>query len=99
MLVRDLMSPAVHTFEPTTSLREAASVLVAKGISGAPVCSADGKVIGVLSESDILFKEHGVDANSGRVLSWLSEAMAGDLLAKQSARTVGEAMTSPPITI
>lgn len=99
MLVRDLMSPAVHTFEPGTSLREAAAVLVAKGISGAPVCSADGKVIGVLSESDILFKEHGVDADSGRVLAWLTEAMAGDLLAKQSARTVGEAMTAPAITM
>ena len=99
MLVRELMSPAVHTFEPGTTLREAGAVLVAKGISGAPVCTADGKVIGVLSESDILFKEHGVDSERGRVIAWLSEAMAGDLLAKQSARTVGEAMTSPAITI
>ncbi len=99
MLVREVMSPAVHTFEPGTSLREAAGVLVAKGISGAPVCSSNGKVIGVLSESDILFKEHGVDSDGGRVLSWLSGAMGGDLFAKQSACTVGEAMTSPAIAI
>ena len=99
MLVRDLMSPTVHTFEPGMSLRKAAAVLVGKGISGAPVCTGDGTVVGVLSESDILFKEHGVDVDSGRVLSWLSEALAGDLLAKQSARTVAEAMTSPAITI
>jgi CBS domain-containing protein len=99
MLVRDLMSPAVHTFHPGTPLRDAASVLVVKGISGAPVCDAEGHVLGVLSESDILFKEHGVDADRGRLLGWLSEAMAGDLLAKQAARSVGEAMTSPAITI
>jgi CBS domain-containing protein len=99
MLVRDLMSPAVHTFEPGTSLRAAAGALVAKGISGAPVCSADGKVVGVLSESDIVFKEQGADTERGRVLAWLSDALAGDLIAKQSARTVGEAMTSPAITI
>ncbi len=99
MLVRDLMNTAVHTFEPSTPLREAAAVLVAKGISGAPVCGADGNVIGVLSESDILFKEHGVDSDGGRALAWVSEALARDLPAKQSARTVAEAMTSPAITI
>jgi CBS domain-containing protein len=93
------MTRDVQAFTPETTLREAAATLVAKQISGAPVCGADGRVLGVLSESDILFKEHGADAERGRVLAWLSEAVAGDLLAKQSARTAAEAMTSPAITV
>ena len=43
----------------TQSLKEAAAALVAHGISGMPVCSASGEVVGVLSEADVLDKEGG----------------------------------------
>jgi len=100
MLVRDLMSTAVRTFHPSMPLREAASALVANGISGAPVCTADGQVVGVLSASDILFKEVGVGVEHGKLLSRLAAVTTDDgSSAKQSARTVGEAMTSPAIIV
>jgi CBS domain-containing protein len=94
------MTRKVETLHPDTPLRAAARLLVEQGISGAPVCDADGNLLGVLSESDILYKERGGDgAAQGRLLKWFSDAVAGDLLAKMQARTVGEAMTSPAITI
>ena len=51
--VRDIMTTSVTTVAPSTSLREAAELLSARHISGAPV--VDGaRVVGVVSASDIL---------------------------------------------
>jgi CBS domain-containing protein len=97
MEVRELMTREVETFTPELPLRAAAAVLVARGISGAPVCDADGRVIGVFSESDIVSKEQGVDPET---MSLLSRARGNrGARTKQTARTVEEAMTSPPITV
>ncbi len=99
MLVRDLMTQDVETFTEDTPLRDAAATLVRRGISGAPVCDAEGHVVGVLSESDIIVKEQGAAPELGRLLGWLAEAVVGDMAGKQAARTVGEAMTSPAVVV
>jgi CBS domain-containing protein len=96
MEVRELMTRDVMTFTPESSLRDAAAVLVARGITGAPVCDVAGRVIGVLSESDIVAKEQGADTE-GVSLFHLRRDRSGRT--KQAARTVKEAMTSPPITV
>lgn len=51
--VRDIMTPSVVTFAADQSLRDAVEVLVACRIGGAPVVEG-GKVIGVLSATDII---------------------------------------------
>jgi CBS domain-containing protein len=51
--LRDIMTPAVVSLSPELSIRDAAELLAARHISGAPVVSK-GRVIGVLSASDIL---------------------------------------------
>ena len=53
------MCPHVLTLAPDTPVREAARSLLAAGVSGAPVVDADGRLVGVLSEGDLLFKETG----------------------------------------
>jgi CBS domain-containing protein len=58
-----------------------------------------GEVVGVLSEADILVKEGGERVTHTGVLGWLFETGASELEAKLAARTVGEAMTSPALTI
>ena len=58
MKVSDVMTRDVITVPRSASLKEAASVLVQRGISGVPVVD-DGKVVGVFSERDLLFKEQG----------------------------------------
>lgn len=102
MNVKELMQTDVVTVAPGTSLKDVARALVDRGISGVPVRDAEGRVLGVVSEADILFKERGRAERERGLLNWLmGEAPADDAdeLAKVRARTAGEAMTSPAITI
>ena len=54
MLAREVMTKEVLTFGPSTTLQEACLALAKAGISGAPVVDRSGKILGVLSETDIL---------------------------------------------
>lgn len=54
MWVADVMTREVVTLSPDMTLEQAAERLVERGISGAPVVAADGRLLGVLSESDLL---------------------------------------------
>ena len=56
--VRDIMTTTVVTLDPAMTLREAATMLADHHVSGAPVV-ANGRVVGVLSASDILGVEAG----------------------------------------
>ena len=97
MTVRDVMTADVVSVGPNASLKEVAELLVDRGISGVPVVDEDQRVLGVLSESDIIVKE-------------VTRTHAGDLLAqlagregvderRRDATTAYEAMTEPPLTI
>lgn len=97
--VRDLMTTDVVTVTPETTLKEAAAVLVGRRISGVPVVDSGGAVLGVLSEADILVKESGGGEHRREgMLGWLFERDF-ELEDKLAATRVGEAMTSPPITV
>jgi len=51
--LRDIMTPEVLTLSPNTSLRDAVELFAKHHVSGAPVVDG-GKVVGVLSASDLL---------------------------------------------
>jgi CBS domain-containing protein len=97
MRIEDVMTREVRAVAPGTSLKEAAQILAELRISGLPVVE-DGKVVGVVSEADILAKERGEAAYRGGLLGHVFEHDDGGR-AKLLAKTVGEAMTSPAITI
>jgi CBS domain-containing protein len=97
MRVEDVMTKVVRTVSPGTSLKEAAEILAELRISGLPVVE-DGKVVGVVSEADILSKERGQAPERGGLLRLLFEPN-GSARTKLLAMTAGEAMTAPPITI
>lgn len=97
MRVQDVMTTDVVSVSPTASLKEAAELLVRNGISGLPVVE-DGRVVGVFSERDVLFKEQGSPEES-RWLRWLVEPLAVADQPKLGARLVGAAMTSPALTV
>ena len=96
--VGELMSTDVVSATPATSLKDAARLLVEHRISGLPVVDERGAVVGVLSEADILYKECGPSEREG-LLAWLLQAEAPPEARKVRATTVGEAMTSPALTI
>lgn len=54
MWAADVMTRDVVTLSPEMTLEVAAERLVQRGISGAPVVDARGRLVGILSESDIL---------------------------------------------
>ena len=97
MRVQDVMTTEVVSVPPTASVREAAELLVRHGISGLPVVE-NGRVVGVFSERDLLFKEQGQPEES-RWPRWLVEPMAVADQPKLEARTVSTAMTSPALTV
>jgi CBS domain-containing protein len=98
MKVADIMTAPVLTVSPGTSLKDAATIMVEKGITGLPVVDSDGRVIGVVSETQILVEEQAEPEQ---------KSLAGRLFAhgeaspreKVNAPTVGDTMTAPAITI
>ncbi len=95
MKVCELMTTDVVSVGPQASLREAAALLAEHRVSGLPV-TVDGKVVGVLSEADIVAKAGGGTAHGG-LLAWLFDPEPG--MVKANATTVGGAMSSPAVTI
>lgn len=98
MKVRDVMTRDVLSVPPEARLGEVAAALATRGISGAPVVDEEGRVVGVISEADILVKERGPDPRRSGLLTRLFETDT-ELEQKLAARTAGEAMTSPPVVI
>jgi CBS domain-containing protein len=96
MRVDQLMSAPVVTAAPETSLKDAASLLVERGISGLPVV-AEGEVVGILSEADIVAFERG-PAGSARERT-LTALLGRGVDASRVTKTVAEAMSRPVITV
>lgn len=97
--VGQVMTRDVVSVTPETPIKDAATLLVERGISGLPVCDADGAVVGVMSEADLLVKEGGPQRPSGGLFSWLVDTASAPDVVKLRAHTAGEAMTSPAITV
>src|ERR1700680_934307 len=56
MIARDIMTHKVYTISPEASVQELAQLLSRKSISGVPVINKDGKMIGIVTEADIIGK-------------------------------------------
>jgi CBS domain-containing protein len=57
MFAKDIMTRDVITVSPTATIRNLAMTLIKNQISGAPVAGRNGKIIGVVSEADIVAKK------------------------------------------
>ena len=54
MKLKEIMNKEVRTVTPDTSLAEVAKLFAETGIHGAPVVDADNRLIGIVTESDVL---------------------------------------------
>ena len=97
MKVSDVMTTDVLTVGSETPLRDVAALLTERRISGLPVVD-EGRVVGVVSEGDILAKERGPRSERPGWFGVLFEDRATAEL-KLEARTAGTAMTAPALTI
>jgi CBS domain-containing protein len=102
--VRDLMVRDVLTFGPDQNVQEAMRALVARSVGGAPVVDDAGRVLGVLSVSDLIVEEarlhfptivnfFGVNV----ALPWHDKEL-DESMAKALGEFVHEVMTARPAT-
>lgn len=84
MLVRDLMTVAVVTASPDASLKETARLFVAREVSGAPVVTDRGELVGMVTKSDLL-REHEQGSRLVR------EVMSSEVISLTETMTVTQA--------
>jgi CBS domain-containing protein len=97
MKVRDVMSTNVAAVGPDATLKQVAELMGDRGISGVPVVGAEGEVLGVVSEEDIVVKVASHPESAG--VSWRLFAPEGLDPGRLAAATAGEAMTIPAVTV
>ena len=103
-IVADVMTPQPITVEPDTPLKEAIKILAEKKISGLPVVDKTGKLVGVLSETDLMWQETGVDPPPyimilDSVIYLQNPARHEKEIHKALGQTVGEVMSDKPIAV
>lgn len=92
---KDIMSSSpLITVTPDASLQEIARVLTDYRISGVPVVTDEGKLVGIVSEADLLPKEAGNHLRT--IFVWSEKAKR--LLRKFEGTTARELMTAEVIT-
>jgi predicted transcriptional regulator len=69
MIARDIMTRKVYTILPEASVQEVAQLLSRKSISGVPVIDNDGKMIGIVTEADIIGKVNREDLRVADIMS------------------------------
>lgn len=57
MIAKDIMTRDIITVTPTMTVKSLAMTLIKNQISGAPVAGKNGKILGVVSEADIVAKK------------------------------------------
>lgn len=99
MRVRDVMTRDVVSVRPDMPFRDLAALLHDRRISGVPVTADDGRVLGVVSESDVV-RQLGRPMGHRRALDWiLGVAPSAADRRRMSAATVRDSMTSPAVVI
>jgi CBS domain-containing protein len=97
-VVKDVMSTHPISVTRSMSFKELAARLRESGMSGFPVLDDNRKVIGVVSEADILVKEAWADIHHG----WrgtIAAAVHRTERRKAGGVTAGDLMTSPAVTV
>jgi len=93
--VKDVMTTRVVSVRKDASFKDMAAMLRRTRISAFPVIDDTGRVIGVVSEADMLVKE-AIQADGSSVLAALRHFREDD---KAAGVTAGELMSSPAVTI
>jgi len=93
--VKDVMTTHVVAVRKNASYKDMAARLRRYRVSAFPVLDDDGKVIGIVSETDLLTKE----ALDGEAPGFFSGMLRRKEQAKAAAVTAADLMTSPAVTI
>jgi CBS domain-containing protein len=102
--VADVMSHDPIVVKPETPIKDAIKILAERRISGLPVVNSDDKLVGVISETDLLWQETGVEPPVyimflDSVIYLENPARHDKELHKALGQTVREVMSGDPITV
>lgn len=102
--VADAMSRDPIVVRPETPLNEAIQILAERHISGLPVVDEAGELVGVISETDLMWQETGVTPPAyimflDSVIYLKNPATYERDLHKALGQTVGEVMSRDPVSI
>ncbi len=102
--VADAMTPSPVVVKPQTPLNEAIKILAERQVSGLPVVGDDDRLVGVISETDLMWQETGVTPPAyimflDSVIYLQNPATYERDLHKALGQTVGEVMSTDPIAI
>jgi CBS domain-containing protein len=102
--VAEVMTPDPISVSPETSLEEAIQILAEKRISGLPVVDQGGRLVGVISETDLTWQETGINTPPyvmflDSVIYLQNPSKHNQEVHKALGQTVKEAMSNHPTTI
>lgn len=98
-LVRSVMSTDVVTVGPDTDFKDIVRTLHSRQVSAVPVVDAQGRVLGVVSEADLLRKEAYAGGEEGAPQAAHGVFTARRAKAKARGVRACDVMSSPAITI
>lgn len=96
----------LHVVKPSTSVDEALEILVERRITGFPVVDDDWKLVGLVSDYDLLALDSvsgtgGADANMFPEVdsNWKTFNEVQKLISKTKGKVVGDLMTPAPLVV
>ena len=100
----DIMTPDPVTVFPETEVTQAARLLLEKGINGVPVVDAEGRLVGLLCQSDLIVQQKKLPIPSlftflDGLIPLTSMKQVEREVKKIAAVTVADAMTPAPVTV
>jgi len=96
--VKDVMTTRVVSVKQDSSFRDMAAALREHRVSAFPVLDDDGKVIGVVSEADLLTKE-ALGSEPQEMPGMITGLLRHKEHEKARGTTAGDVMTSPAVVI
>jgi CBS domain-containing protein len=102
--VADVMTPNPISVTPDTVLKDAIQLMADNHIGGLPVINADSDLVGILSESDLMWQTTGVDVPAyimllDSVIYLKNPAQYNQELHKALGQSVKDVMTDRVVTI
>jgi CBS domain-containing protein len=99
LLVRDVMTRDVFSATPETALTELVDDLLSKGLRSVPIVDNDGRVVGIVTNGDLV-QRGGLGARLDLLGTMPPSERAGHLAALADANlTAADVMTPSPVTV
>ncbi|MEW1700406.1 CBS domain-containing protein [Streptomyces sp. NPDC091278] len=93
--VADVMTKRVAAVRPDAEFKEIVTAMERWKVTALPVVEGEGRVVGVVSEADLLLKEEFHD----HPLGLIEQLRRPDATAKAGSDRAGELMTAPAVTV